>query len=79
MGFRTPYSKSFLGSLAIHVAILFFLIFSFNQRVHISNPASGTIIEAVMVDTSEKIEPMEAVEQQAVAEQEKKQEAQKKV
>lgn len=49
-----PYSKSFVGSLLIHLVLLSFLILSFNQRVHLSTPTSSdSIIQAVVVDAHE--------------------------
>ncbi len=80
-----PYSKSFVGSLLIHLILLSFLIRSFNQRVHLSTPASSdNIIQAVVVDAHEpdtrEAERLHQAQQvlQREQKQQEAQEAQKK-
>ncbi|MBP6103722.1 MAG: cell envelope integrity protein TolA [Gammaproteobacteria bacterium] len=81
----SPYSKSFVGSLLIHLILLSFLILSFNQRVHLSTPASSdSIIQAVVVDAHEpdtrEADRLHQVQQvlQREQKQQQAQEAQKK-
>ncbi len=81
-----PYSKSFVGSLLIHLVLLSFLILSFNQHVHLSTPtASDSIIQAVVVDAQEpdtrEAERLHQAQQalQLEQKQQQAQEAQKKI